>query len=164
MSELSEASLFIPPPGFHPGITGRGTLQHPQILIWIGHFDTCNLTNVQQPSTCFFDHWNIFFINKFSHSPDKFLKEINKKTTYKTFTKICYFLYTPCFMLIANLCKQPNIICKNILFYIRYYIWDLLVLYSKVFKLFKKQQRDKQTKTCFVVREHCCVISTYSYF
>ena len=106
LSDVSSLSVQLP--GLHLGLTERSSLQHLQVLNCIGHF--CAMvfdhfvtpTNVQWLSTCYFNHCNIFFINKCSPSlMDKTLKKIYKKTTYKYVT----IIFLICFKLIASLYK-----------------------------------------------------------
>ena len=93
----------------------------PRSLIELGRFTPTTFDqfvtpmNVRQPSTCYFDHCNIFLVYKFCTSlTDKILK---KKTSCKIFTSIFVTFLFPvlrCLLLVYT--KQRNNIYKNILF------------------------------------------------
>ena len=105
LSEVLEVSYFEPPPKLHLGLTGRGSLQHPENLNWIGHFYSYNLTptdtstptifdqfvtitNVRWPSTYYFVHCNICLNKNF------FLNKINKTTKLsQTFSYFSFSLF-----------------------------------------------------------------------
>ena len=129
----------------------------PRSLIELGRFTPTALDqfvtpmNVRQPSTCYFDHCNIFLVYKFCPSlTDKILK---KKDLMQNFhIKFCYFPFPCSTLFIAGLCQTAKQ-CSQ-----KHFVLYVGMFYTFfVFKLFKKQKTS--THRPVVWRENTVLLS-----
>ena len=101
LSDLSEASPYWSLSGLHLGLAWRGSLQHTQFLseldtstpIALDQFLTPKISDDQVLVTSTTVTFSLLK-NFVPVSSTKFSKKINKKTKYKTFTKILLLFFS----------------------------------------------------------------------